>query len=108
MAEHAPRTRRDIEAELIARAAKDAAFRRALLADPTGTLERELGVPLAADFSLTVLEETPTTRYLVLPPAPTGGGGALSDAELGSVAGGDDPPSWSYLYSCGSCDNPYD
>jgi hypothetical protein len=88
--EQAPRTRPTIEAELAGRAAKDAAFRRTLLADTTGTLERELGVRLPAGVSVTVLEETPTSRYLVLPPVPTGAGGELSDDELEAVAGGND------------------
>jgi hypothetical protein len=38
--------------------------------------------------ALTVVEETPTNRYLVLPPRPAVGG-ELSDSELESVAGGD-------------------
>jgi hypothetical protein len=89
MTERADRSRRELQARLLDKAWKDEAFRRALIADPKGMLEKELGVPLAADFSLTVLEETPTTRYLVLPPAPTGAAGELSDAELAAVAGGD-------------------
>jgi hypothetical protein len=81
--------RQTLEAGLVDKAVKDAAFRRALTADPTGTLERELGVPLPAGFRLTVLEETPTHRYLVLPAAPTGQPGELSDQDLEAVAGGD-------------------
>jgi hypothetical protein len=88
MAEQAPPTRRDMEADVIARALKDEAFRRALVEDPTGTLERELGVRVTEGVALTVVEETPKNRYLVLPPRPAGGG-ELSDSELESVAGGD-------------------
>jgi Nitrile hydratase, alpha chain len=80
--------RRALEQRLVEQAAKDGRFRRALLADPRGTLERELAVPLPAGVSLTVLEESPTERYLVLPPAPKGQEGALSDQELEEVAGG--------------------
>jgi Nitrile hydratase, alpha chain len=87
-AEQGPRARQAMEAELAGRAGRDAAFRRALAADPTGTLERELGVRLPEGVSLTVLEETPTSRYLVLPPRPAGGGGELSDEELDGVSGG--------------------
>jgi hypothetical protein len=89
MAEQEPRTRREIEAGLIERAAKDEAFRRALVADPKGTLERELGVRMPDGVSLAIIEETPTRRYLVLPPAPRRDGGELSDTDLESVAGGD-------------------
>jgi hypothetical protein len=69
-----------LEAGLLDKAGKDAAFRRALLADPRGTLERELEVKLPAGVSFTVLEATPTSRYLVLPPHPPTDTGALSDA----------------------------
>jgi hypothetical protein len=82
--------RRELEAELVRRSAKDKAFRRALVADPRGTLERELGVKVPEGLGLTVLEETPARRYLVLPPAATGAAGELSDAELEAVAGGGD------------------
>ena len=78
MAEQAPRTRQELVAGLIERAAKDEAFRRALVADPRGTLERELQAKMPEGFSLTVLEETPTARYLVLPPGPSREGDALS------------------------------
>jgi hypothetical protein len=85
-------TRGELEGRLINRAWKDAAFRRALLEDPKGTLERELGVNVPAGVRLTVLEETTAERYLVLPPAPMAVGGTLSDQELDAVAGGYDPP----------------
>jgi hypothetical protein len=88
MAAASNRPRRELEARLIEQASKDETFRRALVADPRGTLERELGVKVPEGFRLTVLEETPTRRYLVLPPAATGREGELSDAELEAVAGG--------------------
>ena len=88
MAGQAPKTRRELEAQVTERAWKDQAFRRALIEDPKGTLQRELGVPLAGGVSLTVLEESPTQRYLVLPPAPNRGDRELSDRDLETVAGG--------------------
>jgi hypothetical protein len=99
-------SRREMEARLVDKAWKDAAFRRELLEDPKGTLERELAVKLPEGFSLTVLEETAMSRYLVLPPAPAQDGGDLSDKELEAVAGGD-PASgqtvhtYCPLYGCG-------
>src|SRR5688572_5274273 len=97
MAEQAPRTRHEIEAELIERAAKDEAFRRALVDDPRGTLEREVGVRVPEGISLTVREESPTTLYLVLPSAPRREGGELSDTELEGVAGGCSLETWCIL-----------
>jgi Nitrile hydratase, alpha chain len=87
-AEQGPPARQELEAGLLARAVKDDAFRRALLDDPKGTLERELGVRLPAGVRLTVLEETATRRYLVLPPDPLRPAGELSEEELEAVAGG--------------------
>src|SRR5687768_4212471 len=79
MAGQAPRTPRELEAELIERAAKDEAFRRALLADPKGTIDRELGVQVPEGVALTVVEETPGSRYLVLPPRPPSAGHELHE-----------------------------
>jgi hypothetical protein len=89
--------RRALEHRLVEKAAKDAGFRRALTADPRGTLERELGVAVPAGVSLTVVEESPTERYLVLPPAPTGREAELSERELEAVAGGFGPATWEQL-----------
>jgi hypothetical protein len=80
--------RQQLEARLLDRALKDGGFRRALTADPTGTLERELGMRLPEGFRLTVLEESPTHRYLVLPAAPPRQPAELSDQDLETVSGG--------------------
>ena len=101
MEEQAERSRRDIEARLTDRAWKDEEFRRALIEDPRGTLERELEVKLPEEVSLTVLEETPTNRYLVLPTAPSRDGGELSDTELEAVAGSDPPSGQTIRTYCG-------
>jgi hypothetical protein len=85
-----------IQQQIIARAARDPQFRSDLMRDPKGTLAREMGVAVPADFDLQVVEETPKRRYLVLPPAPQG---ALTDEQLAAVAGGAD-----YSYTCtGGC-----
>ena len=54
-----------------------------------GQIERETGVRVPEGLSLTVVEETATGRYLVLPPAPRRDDSALSDQELEAAAGGD-------------------
>jgi len=90
MFEHTPS---HLTAQLIARAWKDEAFKEELLRDPTAVVERELrrlepDARLPEQVEIHVLEETPTTRYLVLPPKPSAGADAaqLSDQELAQVA----------------------
>ena len=87
-------SRRDVEAHLVARARSDAAFLAELRADPRGVVERELPallpgfIQLPASVTVTLLEETETTRYVVLPPKPPAEDGELSDLQLEAVAGG--------------------
>jgi hypothetical protein len=54
-------------------------------------IEQELGTGVPAQVQIRVVEETPDTTYLVLPPSasPSGQGGELSDRDLEAVAGGD-------------------
>ena len=80
--------RNQVQTQLIERATGDQAFRRELLANPKGTLEREYGVQIPADREITVVEDTQTTAHLVLPPAPAAAQAELSDRELEAVAGG--------------------
>lgn len=71
-------------ADVIRKASEDDAFRERLKADPRGTLEQELGTPLPAAVAISVLEETATHAYLVLPLRQA----ELSDEELAALAGG--------------------
>jgi hypothetical protein len=85
-------TRHDIEVRIIARAWKDPKFAEALRKDPTGVVTREMtaawpGAKMPAGLTIKVLEETPDTMYLVVPPRPRGAD-ELSEAELLQVAGG--------------------
>jgi hypothetical protein len=54
-------------------------------------IEQELGTGVPAQVQIRVVEKTPDTTYLVLPPSasPLGQGGELSDRDLEAVAGGD-------------------
>ncbi len=84
--------RHDFEATLIARVWKDPKFADELRRNPKAVVERELaavnpGTKLPADATIKVLEETPTTIYLIVPPKPQRVA-ELSDAELTQIAGG--------------------
>jgi hypothetical protein len=76
-------TRKEAEAWLVDKAETDAAFRRALLAKPTETIARELGIAFPAGVKVRVVQESERELILVLP-APA----SLGDAELDRVVGG--------------------
>ena len=82
--------RTEAESRIIQRSIEDDAFRQKLIEDPKGALEQELGTRLPEEVRIVTVEETAETIYLVLPSTPmaSGEGGALSDQELESVAGG--------------------
>ncbi len=101
MDENTLTARQRLEAQLIDRAMKDKAFREELVRDPKAVFTRDLGISMPANIDVQVVEESPTTVYLVLPQAPPLAGAELSDAELEAVAGGD----WSGSAECGTC--PY-
>jgi Nitrile hydratase, alpha chain len=97
------RTRRDVELQLIEKAWKDDAFRQALVSDPRGAVEKELGGQLPAGLQVKVLAETSDTFYLVLPANPDRApAGELTDQQLEAVAGGawTDPTCHSYCDTC--------
>jgi hypothetical protein len=79
--------RSQMEARVIERAIRDESFRRQLVEDPHTALQQVLGVSLPGSVKIEVLEETPGTMYLVLPPAEAGSR-ELSEQEVASVAGG--------------------
>jgi hypothetical protein len=59
-----------------------------LLQHPNATVTQELGVSIPASMEIRVVEETPSTLYLVLPSQPIAPGQELSDRDLEQVAGG--------------------
>jgi len=81
--------RQQLEQALIEKAMNDEAFRKALIADPKGTIEKGTGMKLPEAFHFRVLEENPQSFYLVLPAKiQPGTEDELSEAELEMVSGG--------------------
>jgi hypothetical protein len=81
-----------MERRLIGKSVEDESFRQRLIEDPKAAVEQELGTRLPEEVRVVSVEESAETIYLVLPSTPMAGreGGALSDQELESVAGGAD------------------
>ncbi len=69
-------------ADIHARALTDADFKAALIADPASVL-REAGVEVPEGTSIVVVENSPSTNYLVLPDPE-----AVSDEILSAASGG--------------------
>lgn len=79
------KTAKEMESQVIGRAAEDESFRTQLLDDPRGAIEHALGISLPESMTVHVHEESSTSAHLVLPPA-----SKLSNADLQAVAGGID------------------
>jgi hypothetical protein len=85
MSEERMATREEKLAPIIAKAWQDEAYRKELVANPKGMLQKEFGVELPESLNIEVLEESPAKLYIVIPPKPTD---ELSDEQLEGVAGG--------------------
>ncbi len=77
------KTRAELDAELIARVADDAAFRAQLLDNPKEAIQQATGIAIPEDFNIQVHEESGMTAHVVLPPS-----GQLTQEDLAVVAGG--------------------
>ena len=82
-------TRRDLETALIEKCWKDPEFKKTVLSDPKGMLERHTGQKLPAQLKIFIHEEDANTLHFSIPPAPSNLT-ELSDDELEKVAGGTD------------------
>lgn len=87
---------RDPRSEVIAKALKDPAFKAELLKNPAAAIEKAAGVKIPAGVTVKVVEDSATTVHLVLPAAASKG--ALSDSDLGKVAGGYQVPTYVPCY----------
>jgi hypothetical protein len=79
--------RREMETALIEKCWKDPEFKKAVVSDPKGMLERHTGRSLPPGMKIFIHEEDANTLHLTIPPAP-GNLGELSDDDLEKVAGG--------------------
>ena len=69
---------------IVSKAAVDAEFRTALLADPKGAITTEFEVHVPESYEITVHESKGTTLHLALPPDMSD----LSEQDLEAIAGG--------------------
>jgi hypothetical protein len=83
-------TRRDLETALIEKCWKDPEFKKTVLSDPKGMLERHIGQKLPAPLKVFIHEENANTLHFSIPPTPSNLT-ELSDDELEKVAGGITP-----------------
>jgi hypothetical protein len=70
MTEQTPKTRKGLEAEIIAKAWEDERFRQELLSNPKEAIAKTLGTKLVENLEIRVVQETPNNLYLVLPVKP--------------------------------------
>ena len=90
MPEQKTQSRHEFESNLIAKAWKDEAFKQEIITNPKAVYARELGQSLPESLEIQVMEETPSTLYLVIPRSPADAqvSEELSDEALEAVAGG--------------------
>ncbi len=79
------KSRKEFEAELVAKAWEDKSFKEKFLKNPKEVVEALSGEKLPGDMKVSVFEETATSVCLVIPRDPDG---PLSEDELGKIAGG--------------------
>jgi hypothetical protein len=80
-------TRRDLETVLIEKCWKDPDFKKQVISDPKGMLERHTGQRLPTQIKIFIHEEDQNTLHFSIPLAPSNVT-ELSDDDLERVAGG--------------------
>jgi|ERR1700722_7996311 hypothetical protein len=82
-------TRRDLETALIEKCWKDPEFKKQIVSDPKGMLERHTGQRLPPDVKIFIHQEDANTVHFSIP-LPPANVTELSDEDLERVAGGTD------------------
>jgi len=82
-------TRRDLETRLIEKAWRDPVFRKDIVKDPKGMLEKHTGQKLPGQLRIYVHEEDANTLHFSIP-SPPSNLNELADEDLERVAGGTD------------------
>src|SRR5215469_5755903 len=82
-------TRVQLESALIQKCWKEPEFRKQVVGDPKGMLEKHLGRKLPEQVKIFIHEEDANTLHLSIPPVPANVS-ELSDEDLEKVAGGTD------------------
>jgi Nitrile hydratase, alpha chain len=80
-------TRRELETALIEKCWKDPEFKKQVVSDPKGMLERHTGKKLPPEVKIFIHEEDANKVHFSIPPAPAKLA-ELSDVQLEQVAGG--------------------
>ena len=82
-------TRQEIESLIVARAWKDASFKKEFINDPKGTIQKYSGQSLPGNVNIIAHEEDANTMHITIPQPPRNVD-ELSDQDLERVAGGTD------------------
>jgi len=82
-------TRVQLESALVQKCWKEPEFRKQVVGDPKGMLEKHLGRKLPEQVKIFIYEEDANTLHFSIPPAPSNFA-ELSDEDLEKVAGGTD------------------
>lgn len=82
------KTRKEIEAHIIAQAWQDEAYKQELMNNSKSVVEKEFGVQFPPQVNVHVVQEDPTNFYVVLPIRPNLSEEELSEEELEAIAGG--------------------
>ncbi|WP_019503702.1 NHLP leader peptide family RiPP precursor [Pleurocapsa sp. PCC 7319] len=89
MSEQNTLNRNELEAKIIAKAWQDELFKQELLNNPKAVFSQETGYSIPEEVEIQVVEESPTTLYMVLPAKPAiVDEKEISQEQLETVAGG--------------------